>query len=119
MSLTVLEDDAVIALKEYLASGYTIDLGGLILFLASQFTPSDPESLAILASSAFLMTREPDLRFAPEGLTPYALLRSNVYERLAARMVEECGRPSNRGTRHRMMRSPALRRTSLAANERK
>ena len=91
MSLNVLEDNALIALKEYLASGYTIDLGGLIGIVASQFTPSEPESLALLASSSpFLLTCEPDLRFAPEGLTPYALLRANVYERLAARMIEEC-----------------------------
>ena len=92
MSLTILECEAAGALEGYLASGYTIDLGGLIGIVASQFTPSEPRDLAVLAVSApFLLTREPDLTCAAiEGLTPYALLQANTYEHLAACLRQIC-----------------------------
>src|SRR5687767_4510114 len=91
-SLQDVERQALRTLDGYLASGYTIDLGGLIGIVAAQYTPSDPETLARFAIlDPSLLTREPDLRSAgDDGLTPYTLLRANTYERIAARLRSEC-----------------------------
>ena len=91
-SLPCLERDTIKALRHYLSSGYTLDIGGLIGLIAAQHTPSEPERLAqIAAESPFLLTRVPDLRLASdEGLTPYALLRANAYEHLAGILRDEC-----------------------------
>ena len=52
MSLQILEQDALKTIGQYLDSAYTIDVGGLIGLVASQFTPSDPRILALIAASS-------------------------------------------------------------------
>lgn len=92
MSLRSLEREAIRTLDRYLASGYTIDLGGLIGMVAAQFTPSEPSALAQLAiTEPSLLTREPDVRLVTDdSLTAYALLRANTYEHIAGKLREEC-----------------------------
>ena len=92
MSLASLEQEARRALLHYLASGWTLDIAGLVGMVAEQFTPNQPSALARLAvTDPYLLTCRPDVRFlADDGPTPYSLLRANTYERIALQLREEC-----------------------------
>ena len=91
MTLRNCEHTALRAFREYIRAGYTIDPAGLAAHVAAEVTPNGPITLAkLVLDSPFLLTREPDiLQIADRSVTPYALIRANVYEHLASMLASE------------------------------